>query len=118
MRAPGVALLVFLGACSQGKSPVGPQYSEDGGSASACESIQETVEAHYERAAIEEEVALNLRPEFVEANVHMVMVDCKANPAAVISCVNAADSAKALETDCLAPLDEAGEVEGKTFSRK
>ena len=91
---------------------------EDGAAAAACESIAETGAAHYEKAAEKERIAEAMRAEFVEANLHMLMVDCRAHPSTVIPCVAAAGSAAQIEEQCLSPLDEAGDVEGKYFSRK
>ncbi|MCP4445454.1 MAG: hypothetical protein GY811_08945 [Myxococcales bacterium] len=118
MRAAALESVLLLFACGHSKSPVGPQSSDDGGQATSCESLIRRTTEIYERAALDEALVANLHADFVAANLHMVMVDCHAAPASVIACVNAAENAADLENDCLAPLDDSGEVEGTFFSTK
>ncbi len=95
---------------------MGPQNTDDAGKAVSCDSLRPKVTSLYQQAATDEELPPNLHSEFIESNLHMVMTDCHAAPKAVTPCLTKATTVAMIESQCLAALDEAGEVEGKRFS--
>jgi len=111
-------LLLASVSCGQSKAPVGPGPRDDAAASIECDALVEKTKSLYQAAATQEKLALNLQAEFVEANTHMVMVDCKAAPKTVGPCIAEAASVKQIEEECLAPLDEAGSVEGQQFSNE
>ena len=110
--------LAVLGSCGTSATPASPKGTGDDGGYQAldCDSIVEHVEHIYHRAAEAEKVAANLLSEFVSANLHMVMVDCKNAPAAVLACLHRVKSARDLEAQCLLPLDDEGTTEAHKFA--
>ena len=118
MRNFALLTVLALAACGQSKAPVTPVTSSDGGQGASCDPAAVKAASLYKQAAIDEGLAVNLHTDFVEANVHMVMVDCKSNPESVLRCVAQAANAAAVENSCLAPLDDDGEVEGRYFSKR
>ena len=118
MRNFGFVAVLFATSCGQSKAPVTPINPSDGGQAVSCEPALAKARVLYAQAALDEGLAPNLHADFIEANTHMVLVDCQSNPDSVLACVASAATAKVLEGSCLAPLDEAGEVEGHHFSTK
>jgi hypothetical protein len=118
MRNFGYLAVLLVASCGQSKAPVTPITANDGGAAVSCDPAATKARALYAQAAIDEGLAANLHADYTEANVHMVVVDCQANPDAVLACVAGAATVTALEGKCLAPLDEAGEVEGRYFNTK
>tara|TARA_R110002096_G_scaffold77896_1_gene183104 strand:+ start:1119 stop:1475 length:357 start_codon:yes stop_codon:yes gene_type:complete len=118
MRNFGFVAMLLAASCGQSKAPVTPINPSDGGQAVSCEPALAKARVLYAQAAIDEGLAPNLHADFIEANTHMVMVDCQASPDSLLACVAAATTVEALEGSCLAPIDEAGEVEGRYFSTK
>lgn len=116
MRSSGMLLMVLCTACGQSQAPVAPQAGDDAGDTANCESLTRKATGLYQVAAVDEGLAPNLHTEFVEANVHMVMVDCHAQPKLVISCVASAETVADIESKCLIPLDDSGEVEALQFA--
>ncbi len=118
MRNFGILTALIVASCGQSKAPARPLPHGDGGQVASCEPAAEKAAILYKQAAFDEGLAPNLHADFTEANVHMVMVDCRANPEAVVRCVSKATSVAQLESRCLAPLDDAGEAEGRYFSTR
>jgi hypothetical protein len=119
---PAMRVLVLVAlaavACSDktrsgggGVVPPGPE---------ACAELEDRVEELYRAdmaaalAAGEPEVQAKER-EILGDNVEMVLVDCRAQPARSVPCIEAAASVAQLERDCLIPLDDEGTVEGKAL---
>ncbi len=115
------AVFALLLACGQGKAPVTPVSAGDGGSGgdtAACEPATTKAKELYAQAAKTENVAENLVEEFVLANAHMVENDCLVSPESVSRCVLKATSSQEVETKCLRPLDDKGEVEALRFGAR
>lgn len=113
-----VALLVIgVATCGKNTVPVRSGH-DDAGKAedAACEAQRNHLVVLYSAAADSESVSENLRVEFVESLVHMVMKDCQHSPRQVASCLGQAQSAKDLESLCLLPIDDEGQAEGRQFS--
>lgn len=127
MRLPAIArhtliasacALCLGSACAKGSQPT-TTVSHDGGAteiAPSCAAIEARVKSLYEEAAEQEGIAMNLRSEFVSANLHMVMKDCRLSPANRTSCLREAKSVEAVEGTCLEYLDDQGTVEGHQFA--
>jgi hypothetical protein len=112
-----IALLFSLGSCAKGSKPASP-VSRDGGETDiirSCEGMQSKVEGLYEAEAIKTEVPPNRRSEFISANTHMVLSDCRLSPAESYSCLQHATTVAQMEHDCLVFLDDEGTVEGFQF---
>ena len=111
-------MLGMLGACSKGnKSAL--RISGDGVETDivrSCAAMQHRVEELYQQAAEQSGMAANRRSEFVSANLHMVMSDCRLNPTEGYACLQEAKSVTELEDRCLVPLDDEGSVEGSRFA--
>jgi hypothetical protein len=110
-------LYVLCGACTsskKGASGAVPDPSECGALRVRVESLYReeaekngpSEQSQEARARIAEEIA---------DNVDMALVDCRAHPARVRPCLEAAVSAAQLQRDCLIPLDDEGAVEGRMF---
>lgn len=113
-----LAALLMLGACPKGNKPASP-VSRDGGETDivrTCQAMHSKVEGLYQKEADREGIAPNLRSEFVEANLHMVMRDCRQRPALGYACLQRSRSVAELEADCLIFLDDEGTVEGFRFA--
>lgn len=113
------ALAVLAGAgCTNKSGPKGPGGG-DGGDPVAikrCDGLQDRVKRLYEQAMTDEKP--ELAADLLEADVAMVMTDCRDQPSRVAPCVEKAQSAADIERDCLIPLDDEGTVEGKKFGSK
>ena len=81
MRNFGFVAMLLAASCGQSKAPVTPINPSDGGQAVSCEPALAKARVLYAQAAIDEGLAPNLHADFIEANTHMVMVDCQARPA-------------------------------------
>ncbi len=90
----------------------------DGGdappSSDGCEQIRLRVRMLYTKNLAPGESA-ELASDLLQANVDMVLADCRASPERVLPCVKSAAQVAQLERDCLIPLDDEGTVEGKRF---
>ncbi len=120
MRLPLLLALALplLTGCGNTKSPERPKGNGDGGKVTEavdCASIAPKIRGLYKEAALTESVAEDLADEYVEANLHMVLKDCNANPNRVLPCLNSVANLSDLEANCLIPLDEEGMVEGEHF---
>lgn len=110
--------LLLLGACAKGSQPASP-VSRDGGETNielSCGAMEHKVESLYKEAAERQEVAVNLRTEFVSANLHMVMRDCQLSPQVRTECLQQALHVQDIESKCLEYLDDQGTVEGYRFA--
>lgn len=102
-------------ACkSNGKTGNGPRP------ASACDDAREHVQALYrehlaESARPDDDAARARREEQIADDVDMMLADCRADPVRFAPCLRAAVSVAQMQRDCLVPLDDKGEVEGKAF---
>jgi hypothetical protein len=113
----GCALLL-LGSCAKGSQPASP-VSRDGGETDVtvgCGAMEHKLKTLYQDSAEREGVAPNLRSEYISANVHMVMNDCKLSPTVRTNCLQQAKSADEVESKCLEYLDDQGTVEGFRFA--
>jgi hypothetical protein len=109
--------LLLSAACAKGSKPASP-VSNDGGATAivpSCEAMESKVEALYREAAETDKVAANLRSDFVSANLHMVLTDCRLSPADRTACLRRATSIEEIESTCLEFLDDQGTVEGYRF---
>ena len=110
-------LLLSLTACgSNNDSRRVTSGSGDGGQGrtQSCEAIQAKVEGLYRKSAESEGIAHNLRTEYLSANLHMVLVDCKRDPQ-VLPCLQRSKSVAELEANCLVPIDDEGTTEAQAF---
>ena len=117
MRSLVIAATLFLPACSSksgGPSGPGVGGADDGGSA-RCEALGTRVADLY-RGETPADTNPELAAELVEANTHMVISDCSANPARAIPCIESSRTVQSLESNCVIPLDDEGTVEGAAFS--
>jgi len=115
----GMALALVL-AClgCPGKSKNKPPTARDGaGAADPCAALASKVEGLYRGAseAPTTDAGVQLANELVAANVHMVLKDCRTDPATFVPCLSKAKSTADIESECLIPLDDEGRVEGRTF---
>ena len=129
LRAALLVVFVASGACAckdGGKAggttgPTGGNGTTEKGDPAECDKSADKVKGLYAKAAEAEakpddkEEVRALRAKIVEDNTHMVMVDCRAQPARFAPCLAAAVSVEQMERDCLIPLDDEGKVEGKAF---
>jgi hypothetical protein len=115
-----------LAACN-GKSTAGTtgntgNTGNTGITAAACDSHAGKVrqlyaaEARSKAPAAEGDEARALREQEVEDNTHMILEDCRRQPAALVPCLERASSVAELERDCVIPLDDKGTVEGDYFA--
>ncbi len=90
----------------------------DGGQTRAqrCETIQVKVEELYRKSAELEGIAQNLRTEYLSANLHMVLVDCKRAPQ-VLPCLQRSKNVAEIEANCLVPIDDEGTAEAQAFGQ-
>ncbi len=51
----------------------------------------------------------------VDDNTHMILTDCRTDPARFLPCIEGAASVAQLERDCVIPLDDEGTVEARQF---
>ena len=51
----------------------------------------------------------------VDDNTHMILTDCRTDPARFLSCIKVATSVAELERNCTIPLDDEGTVEARQF---
>lgn len=51
----------------------------------------------------------------VDDNTHMILADCRTDPARFLSCIQAAASVGELERNCVILLDDEGTVEARQF---
>ncbi len=49
----------------------------------------------------------------VDDNTHMILTDCRTDPARFVPCIERAASVAQLERDCVIPLDDEGTVEAR-----
>jgi hypothetical protein len=113
----GCALLL-LSSCAKGSQPATP-VSRDGGEtdvALGCGAMEQKLRSLYQASAELEGVAPNLQSEYISANVHMVITDCKVSPTVRTTCLQRAKTAQDVEAKCLEYLDDQGTVEGFRFS--
>lgn len=118
MRA--LVLVAVLGAvsCSDKTRSAGGGPPTPG--PEACAALEPRIAELYREdmaaalAAADPEVQAKER-EILGDNVEMVLVDCRAQPARLVPCLEAATSVAQLERDCLIPLDDEGTVEGKAL---
>ncbi len=114
-------VLLSLAACgssNDSRRPTSGSGDGDGGQArgQSCETIQVKVEDLYRKSAESEGVAQNLRAEYLSANLHMVLVDCKRDPQ-VLSCLQRSKSVAEIEANCLVPIDDEGTAEARAFGQ-
>jgi hypothetical protein len=113
------AAVLMLGACAKTSKPASP-VTRDGGETNIvqnCGAMQHKVKSLYEEAADSEAIVPNRRSEFIAANLHMVMSDCRLSPAQGYACLQQVKTAKELENACLVYLDDEGTVEGYRFGK-
>jgi hypothetical protein len=99
-----LAALALAAACNGGKARPTPDPP-----VARCDEVRAHVEQLY-RSAIAEPAA-----DEIEANVHMVLADCRTDPGRFAPCVRAAQTVAQLEAQCVIPLDDEGRVEGAAF---
>jgi hypothetical protein len=112
-----IALVLALGSCAKSSQPASP-VSRDGGETDiirSCEGMHSKIEGLYQAEAEATEIPANRRGEFVSANLHMVMSDCRLSPARSYSCLQRATTVREVEQECLVFLDDEGTVEGFRF---
>jgi hypothetical protein len=118
MRWPPVGVrymlvVVAIAACACPKKhgePAGTGQGSGAGSSAAVADACTAVKSHVEQLyRVEAQHAEPKRvDEAVADNTRMVMHDCAQDPSVVSACVGAAKTAKDLEANCLARVDEAG----------
>lgn len=111
LRPAAILALALLGACS-GKSK-GTDTGGDGATAADCSPHEAKVRQLYEAEEPNADTTPALRAELVTANVHMVMSDCRKKPNTVAPCLAEAESIADIESRCVIPLDDLGEVEAR-----
>jgi hypothetical protein len=117
----GACLLVAAAACSRSATP--RAGSSDGGvtasRAPRCTALAERVRAIYgaEAPAQADPDRRALEADLLDANVDMVLADCRQDPERALPCLERARAVADLERDCLIPLDDEGLVEGSRFER-
>jgi hypothetical protein len=116
-----LVLFAILGAaaCSEGTRSGGGNRTTSG--PEDCAPLAARVETLYREAmaaglAADDPRAQAKEREVLADNVEMVLIDCRAEPARSVPCIESAKSAAQLEGDCLIPLDDEGTVEGKALS--
>lgn len=112
-----VALGLLMAAISLGCSGknAGPTPTGGGGGdgvqpSAACDALRESVVKLY-TAAIADPVDGE-----IEDAAHIIMTDCRRDPARFVPCIRGATTVAQLERDCVIPLDEEGTVEAKQFA--
>lgn len=78
-----------------------------------CSDVAETVRGLYRSESTGNP---ELDADVLEANVHMVLSDCSTDPPRFTACIRRAGSVAELERDCVIPLDDEGNVEGRRFN--
>lgn len=116
-RLVGALVLAAALACS-GSGAKGPGKNDGGGNTTPpptgpgadkrCDAIRDRVRELYAAAAAED----------IDADVDIVLADCRAQPDTVIACVRRVSTAAELSASCLLPLDDEGRVEGKQFGKR
>ncbi len=99
-------------------SDAGASAPTTGGDPTACDAQRDKLDALYRAQAgapPKDPAELALYDESISDNVHMVLTDCRRQPARYAPCIESATSVAYLETSCIEPLDEAGTVEGVRF---
>jgi hypothetical protein len=111
LRLVGAFVLAATLACS-GSGATRPGKNDGGGNTPPapgadrrCDAIRDRVRTLYAAGAAED----------IDADVDIVLADCRAQPDTVIPCVGKVQTAAELTATCLLPLDENGRVEGKQF---
>lgn len=114
-----IAAVALLAGCGcPGTSGTRPSSAHDAAAEPAvdprCLAVRDRVEQLYrnEAGADKPELAADL----LDANVTMAMTDCRRQPARVAPCLERAQSAGEIESDCLIPLDDEGMVEAQQFT--
>ncbi|MBT8495947.1 MAG: hypothetical protein KJO07_23080 [Deltaproteobacteria bacterium] len=111
--AMAAALLVGVPGC-----PGGSDKSGGGGKTADCEQHAAKIRALYGKEDLDTgtgDDAAALRKDLVDANVNMVLSDCRKDPARYGPCLAGASSVAEIESECLVPLDDRGEVEHRAF---
>lgn len=89
--------------------------------AASCDAHATRVQALYDDAlpaAGDGDDAAALRTAEIADNTHMVLADCRTQPARFAPCLARARTVAELEAHCVVPLDDAGEVEGAYFRER
>jgi len=118
MRA--LVLVVLLVACSSKQGGTTNGSGGGGGTneppATGCDGAKKKVGDLYRAEAIANKEKPERVEESVADNTQMVMNECVKSPDKVVDCINRAATAKDLEKQCLAPLDEEG-TEGEALRK-
>jgi hypothetical protein len=117
-------VLAACAGCSQGGRKASTKQRDDGGGdphvAQRCSGLAAHVRALYvaeqEPASADPDIKA-LVEDVLSANVDMVLTDCRDDVGRVAPCIERARRVADLERECLIPLDDDGQVEGRKFSR-
>ena len=119
MRGLVTAVAVLVCAGCPGKSKNKPPTSGDG--ADPCAAMAPKVEGLYRALPTDSgagDAGIALQADLLAANVHMVLKDCRTDPATFVPCLTKAQTVAEIESDCLVPLDDEGAGEGRAFGPK
>lgn len=97
-------------ACASNSGGTSEPVAGDG---PGCDRYRHKLERLYRLEDTGDQTGRELRAEIVDANVHMVLGDCRRQPARVMACLETADTIEIIESRCVIPLDDRGETEAR-----
>ena len=107
-----LAATLCLAACTGKKPPPG----QPAGNPERCDGYRERLTQWYRAEAEADGASPELAVDLTESNVEMVLTDCRAEPGRVLQCLASAGGIADVESKCVIPLDDEGNVEARLFA--